>query len=130
MAELRAGGMALIIDSATSEEIGRGVQAVSLIPVRGSFKSPHGRPSNNGGDIPAWLVTGNVVAKLGKESPQWAGNGWALYPPQYLMPIDGDDFSNEGERQKERSMPKSPAERKATQRQSKKRKHAICYQQI
>lgn len=27
-------------------------------------------------------------------------------------------------------MHKSPAERKATQRQSKKRKHAICYQQI
>ena len=130
MAELSAGGMALIIDSATSEEIGRGVQAVSLIPVRDSFTSPHGRPSNNGGDIPAWLVTGNVVAKLGKESPQGAGNGWALYPPQYLMPIDGDDFSNEGERQKERSMPKSPAERKATQRQSKKRKHAICCQQI
>lgn len=102
MAELRAGGLALIIDSATPEEIGRCVLTVNLIPVHGSFTSPHGRPSNNGGDIPAWLVTGNVVAKLGKESPLWAGKGWALYPPQYLMPIDGDDFSNEDEHQKER----------------------------
>lgn len=102
MAELRAGGMALIIDSATPEEIGRCVSLIRLIPVNSSFTSPvHERPSNNGGDIPAWLVTGNVEAKLGKGAPLWAGKGWALYPPQYLIPIDGDDFSNEDERQKE-----------------------------
>ncbi|HHS9552222.1 TPA: hypothetical protein ACTXCE_003326 [Raoultella planticola] len=102
MSELRAGGMALIIDSATPEEIGRCISLVKLIPVRGSFTSPQGRPSNNAGEIPAWLVTGNVEAKLGKGAPLWAGKGWALYPPQYLIPIDGDDFSNEDERQKER----------------------------
>ncbi|WP_400237705.1 hypothetical protein [Klebsiella michiganensis] len=101
MAELRAGGMALIIDSATPEEIGRCVSLIKLIPVRGSFTSPQGRHSNNAGEIPAWFVTGDVKAKLGDDSPIWAGKGWALYPPQYLMPIDGDDFSNEDEHQKE-----------------------------
>ncbi|MBZ7829921.1 hypothetical protein [Raoultella planticola] len=102
MAELRAGGMALIIDSATPEEIGRCVSLVKLIPVHGSFTSPQGRPSNNAGGIPAWFVTGDVKAKLGDDSPIWAGKGWSLYPPQYLIPIDGDDFSNEDEHQKER----------------------------
>ncbi|HHS9692468.1 TPA: hypothetical protein ACTW9J_002769 [Klebsiella michiganensis] len=102
MAELRAGGMALIIDSATPEEVGRCVSLIKLIPVRGSFTSPQGRPTNNAGENPAWLVTGDVKARLGGDSPIWAGNGWALYPSQYLMPIDGDDFSNEDEHKKAR----------------------------
>lgn len=102
MAELHAGCMALIIDSASQEEIGRCVSLIKLIPVRGTFTSPQGRISNNAGEIAAWLVTGDVKACLGDNSPTWAGNGWALYPPQYLMPIDGDDFSNEDQHQKER----------------------------
>ena len=102
MAKLRAGGMALIIDSSTPEEIGRCVSLIKLIPVCGSFTSPQGRPTNNAGENPAWLVTGDVKARLGGNSPIWAGNGWALYPPHYLIPIDGGDFSSEDEHQKER----------------------------
>ncbi|WP_264041501.1 hypothetical protein [Pectobacterium carotovorum] len=101
MAELRAGGLALIIDSATEEEVGRCVETLKLVPDKGSFRSPHGRISNNGGPIAAWLVIGDVNAKLGAGSPAWAGKGWALYPPQYLLPIDGDDFTHEDEREKE-----------------------------
>ena len=102
MAELRAGGLAIIIDSIAPEDIGKCVQTVSLIPPLGRFNSPQGRPTINSSEIASWLITGEVTAKLGEESPAWAGKGWALYPPQYLMPIDGDDFSNEDQHQKER----------------------------
>ncbi|HFT3314746.1 TPA: hypothetical protein ACHV9Z_005237 [Klebsiella pneumoniae] len=96
--------MALIIDSATPEEIGRCVSLIKLIPVRGSFISPQGRSTNNAGEIPAWLVTGDVKASLGDDSPIWAGKGWSLYPPQYLMPIDGDDFGSEDQHQNEQEV--------------------------
>lgn len=101
MAELKPGGLALIIDSNKSSDIGKCVTCVQVVPARGSFKSPQGRPSVNCSDHKCWMVTGDVVSKMGKESPVWAGNGWALYPPQYLMPIDGDDLQHEDERQKE-----------------------------
>lgn len=101
MSELRAGGMALIIDSNKQSDIGKCVTTVELVAARGSFKSPHGRPTVNCSDCQCWLVTGDVKSEMGKESPIWSGNGWSLFPPQYLMPIDGDDFSHEGEGQKE-----------------------------
>ena len=104
MAELRAGGMALIIDSATPEEVGRCVYTVSLIPPGGRFASPHGRPTNNHSESVAWFITGDVKASLGDGAPIWAGKGWSLYPPQYLMPIDGDDFGSEDQHQKEREV--------------------------
>lgn len=101
MPELKAGGLALIIDSNKSSDIGKCVACVQLVPARGSFYSPRGRPCLNFSDHNCWLVTGDVVSELVKGAPIWAGNGWALYPPQYLMPIDGDKFQHEGERQKE-----------------------------
>ncbi|WP_233979579.1 hypothetical protein [Pectobacterium versatile] len=101
MAELRAGGLALIVESINPEDVGKCVTTISLIPAHGSFTSPHGRPTNNNADFAAWFVTGDVKALMGKGSPVWAGRGWSLYPPQYLMPIDGDDFTHEDEREKE-----------------------------
>jgi hypothetical protein len=102
MAELRAGGLAITIDSAAPEDIGKCVHTVSLIPSEGRFISPQSRPTVNSSEIASWLITGDVTAKLGKESPLWAGKGWALYPPQYLLPIDGNDFSDEDQRQNTR----------------------------
>lgn len=102
MAELRAGGLALIVDSVSPQEVGKCVTTTQLIPAFGSFTSPHGRPTKNNAEFAAWLVTGDVVAEMsGNGIPIWAGRGWALYPPQYLMPIDGDDFTHEDEREKE-----------------------------
>lgn len=101
MSELRAGGLAMIIGSNQQSDIGKCVTTVELVAPRGSFKSPLGRPSINGSDYLCWLVTGDVKSEMGKGSPIWTGNGWALFPPQYLMPIDGEDFSHEDERQKE-----------------------------
>lgn len=102
MRELKPGCLALIIDSNKQSEIGKCVTTVELVAPRGSFKSPHGRPTLNCGDCQCWLVTGDVKSEMGKESPIWSGNGWALYPPQYLMPIDGDYFSEELVTDKER----------------------------
>lgn len=101
MAELKPGGLALIIDSSKSSDIGKCVTCVRIVPARGSFRSPQGRASVNASDHLSWLVSGDVVASTGKETPVGAGNGWALYPPQYLLPIDGDDFQHKDERQKE-----------------------------
>lgn len=103
MSELRAGGLALIIDSVDLDEVGKCVTTISLIPAGGRFTSPHGRQTNNCADFAAWFVTGDVNAHLGDGVSIWhtARMGWSLYPPQYLIPIDGEDFSHEDERQKE-----------------------------
>ncbi|WP_312423661.1 hypothetical protein [Kosakonia cowanii] len=103
MRELKSGCLALIIDSNKQSDIGKCVTTVELVAARGSFKSPHGRQTVNCSDCACWLVTGDVKSEMGKESPVWSGNGWSLYPPQYLMPIDGDDFSDELISDKEKS---------------------------
>ena len=43
----------------------------------------------------AWIVTGDVTHPSGEY-------GWSSLSPANLIPIDGDDFSNEDEHQKER----------------------------
>ncbi|TNC67593.1 hypothetical protein FHB93_06075, partial [Klebsiella quasipneumoniae] len=44
-----------------------------------------------------WLGWGDVSIYTSKPS-----GGMCIFPSSHLMPIDGDDFSNEDERQKER----------------------------
>ncbi|MFL1521380.1 hypothetical protein ACHP4N_18340, partial [Klebsiella quasipneumoniae subsp. similipneumoniae] len=44
-----------------------------------------------------WVVSGDVSIYTSKPS-----GGMCIFPSSHLMPIDGDDFSNEDERQKER----------------------------
>lgn len=101
MNELRAGGLALIIDSAKPEDIGKCVTTLRLIPANGSFDSPRGRATKNHADFSAWLVSGDVEAPIFGAHPAWAARGWSLYPPQYLMPIDGMEESPDVEQQKE-----------------------------
>ncbi|HFE8995024.1 TPA: hypothetical protein ACGATL_000259 [Raoultella ornithinolytica] len=81
MAELRAGGLALIIRSPFDENVGK---TVSLIKFMG------------GGE---WELTALSDLK-GALYPVRAGDS-CVGLGQNLMPIDGDDFSNEDERQKE-----------------------------
>ncbi|VGG13619.1 Uncharacterised protein [Klebsiella quasipneumoniae] len=44
-----------------------------------------------------WVVSGDV--SIYKRKPS---GGMSIFPAKSLMPIDGDDFSNEDQRQKER----------------------------
>ena len=44
-----------------------------------------------------WVVSGDVSIYKSKPS-----GGMSIFPAKSLMPIDGDDFSNEDQRQKER----------------------------
>lgn len=82
MAELRAGGLAIIIRSPFSENVGK---TVSLIKFLG------------GGQ---WKLTA-LSDLTGTIHPVRAGDSCTGLS-QNLMPIDGDDFSNEDEHQKER----------------------------
>lgn len=97
MAELRAGGLAIIIGLKINVNLnGKCVVLQQLVRHLDEFISPvndciwiHDDPRN------AWIVTGDVTHPSGEY-------GWSLLSPANLIPIDGDDFSNEDEHQKER----------------------------
>lgn len=82
MAELRAGGLAIIIRSRFPENVGK---TVILIKFMGEGE---------------WELTALSDLK-GTLYPVRAGDS-CVGLSQNLMPIDGDDFSNEDERKKER----------------------------
>lgn len=88
MAELRAGGMALIINSPFPENVGK---AVRLVKFMGFDESLSGY---------VWKLT--ALSELtGTLYPVKAGD-LCTGLSKNLMPIDGYDFSNEDEHQKER----------------------------
>lgn len=97
MAELRAGGLAIIIGLKINVNLnGKRVVLQQLVRHLDEFISPvndciwiHDDPRN------AWIVTGDVTHPSGEY-------GWSSLSPANLIPIDGDDFSNEDEHQKER----------------------------
>ena len=97
MAELRAGGLAIIIGLKINVNLkGMCVVLQQLVRHLDEFISPvndclwiHDDPRN------AWIVTGDVTHPSGEY-------GWSSLSPANLIPIDGDDFSNEDEHQKER----------------------------
>ncbi|MBJ9257277.1 hypothetical protein I5495_08025 [Citrobacter amalonaticus] len=92
MSELRVGGLAMIIMSLIPDNIGKVVELVEFIGC--IDKGPH----RNRKDI--WriqpysssLVGHNGIIKTDRI---------ARCPGEWLMPIDGEDFSHEDERQKE-----------------------------
>lgn len=99
MAELRAGGLALVIASGNKNEIGKSVTLIRKV-LSGEFHQfPNGSiyvmNTNTGQSM--WVVSGDVSIYTSKPS-----GGMSIFPSSHLMPIDGDDFSNEDERQKER----------------------------
>lgn len=84
--ELKAGGLALVLGN--NPHTGKCVHLVQLVYPRQLFKNPLN------GDVeamhfsvtsPGWLVTGDIWTRGRKEQ------GWALFNPALLMPIDGDD---------------------------------------
>lgn len=85
MAELRAGGLALVIKSVNQELVGRVVTLVGLLNP-GSFTHKGDRHFFKSNGV-GWLCE--------------VEEGIVVFRPGQLMPIDGDDFSHEDERQKE-----------------------------
>ena len=83
--ELKAGGLALVVGN--NPHAGKCVTLVRFVTPGQLFSIPTGGESflSLKAD-PSWLVTGNVYPK-GCEREQ----GWSLFAPGALMPIDGDD---------------------------------------
>ncbi|MBZ6546888.1 MULTISPECIES: hypothetical protein [Klebsiella] len=99
MAELRAGGMALVIASGNKNEIGKSVTLIRKV-LSGEFHqfpngSSYAMKTNTGQSM--WVVSGDVSIYTSKPS-----GGMSIFPSSHLMPIDGDDFSNEDQHQKDR----------------------------
>ncbi|WP_430909892.1 hypothetical protein, partial [Klebsiella sp. H32] len=99
MAELRAGGLALVIASGNQNEVGKTVTLIRKVSSGEFHQFPNGNSyamkTNTGQSM--WVVSGDVSIYTSKPS-----GGMSIFPAKSLMPIDGDDFSNEDEHQKER----------------------------
>ncbi|HEC2625672.1 TPA: hypothetical protein R2K43_000829 [Raoultella planticola] len=98
MAELRAGGLVLVIASGNQNEVGKTVTLVRVVSSGEYHKFPDGSSYTMmelGQQL--WVVSGDVSVYTSKPS-----GGMSIFPSSHLMPIDGDDFSNEDEHQKER----------------------------
>ena len=85
MSELKAGGLALVIQSTVPEQVGK---AVTLL----QFISP-GDFIHNGKKYFSKASSGTWLC----EKP----DALVTHYPWQLMPIDGDDFSHEDERRRE-----------------------------
>lgn len=67
---------------------GKSVTLVQLVypnqffknPVTGTVEAMH-----HSVDFPCWLVTGDICSR------SFNDHGWALFKPELLLPIDGDD---------------------------------------
>ncbi|HGH7464345.1 TPA: hypothetical protein ACG71I_000726 [Klebsiella pneumoniae] len=99
MAELRAGGLALVIASGNQNEVGKTVTLIRNVSNGEFHQFPNGSSyamkTTTGQSM--WVVSGDV--SIYKRKPS---GGMSIFPAKSLMPIDGDDFSNEDQRQKER----------------------------
>ncbi|WP_154905690.1 hypothetical protein [Klebsiella michiganensis] len=90
MAELRAGGLAIIIRSRFPENVGKVVKLVTCVG-----KINHDLEPGIYWEVEALSELSGTLWRVKSGS-----NG--LAQAKNLMPIDGDDFSNEDEHQKER----------------------------
>ena len=90
MAELKAGGLAIVISSPVVENIGR---VVELVEYWGILNSKY-----TGEVGPAWKVKVDKAMILPNGRPS---NLTGLIFSRKLMPIDGDDFSHEKESEKQ-----------------------------
>lgn len=87
MAELKEGGLALVIRSRFPENIGKVVRTDRFIGISEPYF------------VDSWEVTA-LSPLTGTLGP--AKEGGSMVAPVFsLMPIDGDDFQHEDERQKE-----------------------------
>lgn len=95
MAELKVGGLAIIINSRLKENIGATVRLTKYMGVmRGHVMDV---------ELDSWQVESATESQLQGYLP----NGMVVYwdtvncPAKWLMPIDGGDFQHEDEREKE-----------------------------
>lgn len=101
MSELRVGSLALIVKAYTDQSaVGKVVEVHGVTGPAGVFISPATGETRL--CIPAiiekaYVCTGDIHS--GSIFPE--ENGYALFRRCQLMPIDGEDFSHEDERQKE-----------------------------
>ncbi|MBX4661171.1 hypothetical protein [Klebsiella michiganensis] len=90
MAELRAGGLAIIIRSRFPENVGKVVKLVACV---GEINHLLGRGIY-------WEI--EAMSELAGTLWRVKSGSTSMAQAKSLMPIDGDDFSNEDEHQKER----------------------------
>ncbi len=88
MAELKVGGLAIIISCPWGKNVGKVVKLIRFLGVR---KSDHTDESG-----PAW----EIKCESGISSDYGTFKVCGAFSRR-LMPIDGDDFQHEDERQKE-----------------------------
>lgn len=95
MAELKAGGLAIIVKSRVGENVGK---TVILTRHLGVMK---GNTMNVSHD--SWEVKSANGEKLKGYLPDGSVVSWTCVfcPSAWLLPIDGDDFQHEDERKKE-----------------------------
>lgn len=98
MSKLRAGGLAIIVGG-NPETIGLVVVTEQPVEPGGIIITPCGKRFANGGSL-RWLIhSKELFVKL---SDGTVIDDYCLCFGHMLMPIDGGDFSNEDEHQKER----------------------------
>ena len=108
MSELRVGGLAIIIRSSVPEEVGKTVTCLQSVAPGCDYAPPQTRGEKFcwPKDYPqAWMVSGDIRTECcwTKKKGSFFVDGWGIYTSDQLMPIDGEDFSHEGEHQKELS---------------------------
>ncbi|KGA24920.1 hypothetical protein AO825_08335 [Pectobacterium brasiliense] len=97
MAELRAGGLAIIVGG-NPETLGVVVTTEKIVHHGERISLPDGRRFYNAGST-RWLVhCDRLVTMLSSGSTL---NDYSFMFSHWLIPIDGDDFTHEDEREKE-----------------------------
>lgn len=99
MSELRAGGLAILIKTYYPGNAGKSVTTEFIVRSMEFVDTPSGEVFTNHSGRDCWYITGDVWTELNGVTV----SGFAFAHPEQLMPIDGDDFSHEDERQKELS---------------------------
>lgn len=95
MAELKAGGLAVIIKSRLPDNVGKTVTLVRHIGVMQSHASKK--------EYDSWLVKSCGASKLTGYLPDGSVVSWyeVFTPSSWLMPIDGEEFQQEDSEQRE-----------------------------
>lgn len=92
MAQLRPGGMALIIGGKEKELIGLCVTTEEFISPGSTShgKYADGCPVMNCLSSSKWVVTNSIIGT--PDADGVISKGWALVSAGHLLPIDGDDY--------------------------------------
>lgn len=99
MADLRAGGLALVI---SGEYAGCLVVTEFFVNAASYFTAPNGLTYRAGKEASGWLCTGNVTAKPVEGTvARGCLDGFCLFAEKKLIPFGDEDFSHEKESEKQ-----------------------------